>query len=67
MTATLERSFIFNQEGQPQGVIIPWLDYVEIAETLGWDFTPVEVSQLREALHDSAQRNVEAFVAIDDL
>lgn len=67
MTATLERNFIFNKAGQPQGVIIPWDDYLEIAETLGWDLSQSEAVELREAMHDSSSSNREAFIAIEDL
>lgn len=67
MIAIRERNFIFNKAGQPQCVIIPWNDYLEIAETLGWDLSQSEAAELREAMNDSSNGNREAFVAIEDL
>ena len=71
MTATAstinERSYIYNRAGEPQGVILPWSVYTEVAETFGWDLSEAEAADLREAMRDSREGNREAFVAIEDL
>ena len=63
---TITRKIVLDEEGNPSEVLIPYAQFVELAETYGLDFDENEQSELREALADSKARKRDAFVPAEE-
>jgi len=66
MTA-IQKKIVIDEHGAPQEVIIPWAQFCEINEALGFDLDATEQAELREALGDSLARRREAFTPLAEL
>lgn len=58
----ISKKLVLNEDGNPSEVLIPYEQYVELAETYGFDLDENEQKQLREALADSVAGNRDAFI-----
>ena len=56
-----------DEAGKPVEVIVPWQDFCDIAEALGWDLDERAEADLRETLRDSKAGKREAFVPLSSL
>jgi len=65
--AAIQKKIVIDEHGAPQEVIIPWAQFCEINEALGFDLDATEQAELREALGDSLARRREAFTPLAEL
>jgi hypothetical protein len=52
MSAVPKKKIVVDEQGKPPEVIIPWSDFCEIAETMGWDLDSEAEADLRETRRD---------------
>ncbi len=62
---TIHKKLVVDEEGRPQEVIIPWVQYQQISEMLGLDLDEEAVEDLRQARQDRATKNLNAYVNLD--
>ena len=60
---TIPKKYIVDEQGRPQEVIIPWEQYQQISEVLGLDLDEKAIADLRQAQHDRATKNQDAYVS----
>ncbi|NCF93599.1 MAG: hypothetical protein GWQ05_21975 [Verrucomicrobiaceae bacterium] len=63
--AAVDKRIVFDDEGEPLEVVIPYRHFVELAEAYGFDLEVDEQRELREALADLAADRRSAFVSED--
>jgi hypothetical protein len=63
----LQKKIVVNERGEPKEVNIPWKQFCEIAEALGFDLDEEARTNLRTARRDLHQGKPEAFVRISTL
>jgi len=63
----LEKKIVFNSEGDPVEVIIPYAQFVAFAEAYGLDLTKTEVDAIHEAEADRVAGKRDAFISLDEL
>lgn len=64
---TIHKKFVVDEQGNPTEVIIPWLEFVEIAEALGLDLGEAALDDLAQAQADRASGNRDAFLDRDQI
>ena len=62
-----KKKIVVDELGQPLEVIIPWDDYQELAERMGWDLSEEEAADVREAMADWRGGKREAFTTLEEL
>ena len=62
---TIPKKYIVDDQGRPQEVIISWEQYQQISEILGLDLDENAIADLRQAQHDRATKNQDAYVDLD--
>ena len=60
----IQKKIVVNERGQPTAAIIPWKQFCEIAEALGFDLDEDARTDLRSARRDAQQGKSEAFVPL---
>ena len=63
----IHKKLVVDEEGNPQEVIIPWVQYQQISEILGLDLDEEAIEDLRQARRDRATQNRDAYVSLDVL
>ena len=63
----IHKKIVVDEEGNPQGVIIPWDEFQEIAEILGLDLDPEALEDLRLAREDRESGKHDAYINLDSL
>jgi PHD/YefM family antitoxin component YafN of YafNO toxin-antitoxin module len=64
---TIHKKIVVDEKGDPQEVIIPWKEFLQIEEALGLDLDDKAAAELREADGDMRSGNLDAFVPLDQL
>jgi hypothetical protein len=60
----IQKKIVVNERGEPKEAIIPWKQFCEIAEALGFDLDEEARTDLRAARRDLRQGKAEAFVPL---
>jgi hypothetical protein len=63
----IQKKIVVNERGEPQEAIIPWKQFCEIAEALGFDLDEQARTDLRSVRRDLRQGKSEAFVPLSKL
>jgi hypothetical protein len=63
----IQRKIVVDERGTPKEVIIPWKQFCEIAETLGFDLDHKARADLRATRRDWRRGQTEAFVPLAKL
>ncbi len=63
----IQKKIVVDEHGAPQEAIIPWKQFCEIAEALGFDLDEDAVADLRIARRDWRQRKTDAFIPLSKL
>ena len=64
--SAIQKKVVFDERGEPKEVIIPWAQFCELSETLGWDLDEEAMADLREAKRDWESGNHSAFVSLEE-
>ena len=64
---TITRKIVLDEKSEPTEVIIPYLQFVEMVETLGLDLSDSEQDDLRDALGDARDQRRENFLSAADV
>jgi len=65
MVLEIQKKIVVDEQGRPQEVIISWEQYQQISEILGLDLDEEAIDDLRQAQHDRAAKNSDAYVDLD--
>jgi hypothetical protein len=60
----IRKKIVVDEHGEPKEAIIPWKQFCEIAEVLGFDLDDKARADLRSARRDWKRRKSEAFVPL---
>jgi hypothetical protein len=60
----IHKKIVVNERGQPTAAIIPWKQFCEIAEALGFDLDEKARTDLGAARRDFRQGKSDAFVPL---
>ena len=63
----IQKKIVVDERGTPQEAIIPWKQFCEMAEVLGYDLDKEAAADLRAARKDWRQRKPDAFVPLSKL
>ena len=63
----IQKKIVVDKRGQPQEAIIPWKQFCEIAEILGFDLDEDGVADLRATRRDWRQGKSSAFLPLAKL
>jgi hypothetical protein len=63
----LQKKIVFDAHGQPVEVIIPWAQFCELSEALGFDLDAEAIADLREARRDWESGGRTEFVSLSDV
>jgi hypothetical protein len=63
----IQKKIVVDEHGTPKEAIIPWKQFCEIAEALGFDLDDEAVADLRIAKRDWRQRKTDAFLPLSKL
>jgi hypothetical protein len=63
----LQRKIVVDEHGEPKEAIIPWKQFCEIAEALGYDLDENARADLRATRRDLRQAKTSAFVSLSKL
>ncbi len=63
----ITKKIVFNEQGDPTDVLIPYEQFVELSETYGFDLDEQEIKELGEALADAKAGNHHAFVPASEI
>lgn len=61
------KRIVVDQRGRPRDVIIPWTQFCEMSEALGFDLDKKAKTDLRAARRDLKRRNSKAFRPLSSL
>jgi hypothetical protein len=64
---TIHRKLVVDERGNPQEVILPWEEYLQIEELLGLDLDEKAVADLQQAALDRKAGTPGAFVDLDSI
>ena len=64
MIKVLQKKIVVDEHGAPKEAIIPWKQFCEIAETLGFDLDEKAKADLRATRRDLRQRKPGAFLPL---
>ena len=65
--SAIAKKIVFDDQGDPQEVIISWDSYQHLAEVMGWDLDEKEEAQLHQARQEHESDNRDAFVSLDEI
>jgi hypothetical protein len=60
----IQKKIVVDERGTPKEAIIPWKQFCEIAEALGFDLDEEAAADLRAARRDWRQRKPGAFLPL---
>jgi len=60
----IQKKIVVDERGSPTAAIIPWKQFCEIAETLGFDLDEGAAADLRAARKDWRQRKAGSFLPL---
>jgi hypothetical protein len=60
----IQKKIVVNERGEPQAAIIPWKQFCEMAEALGFDLDDEARTDLRAARRDWRQGKSDVFVPL---
>jgi hypothetical protein len=63
----LQKKIVVDERGAPKAAIIPWKQFCEIAEVLGFDLDKQARTDLRAARHDLRQGKSKAFLPLSNV
>jgi hypothetical protein len=63
----IQKKIVVDEHGTPQEAIIPWKQFCEIAEALGFDLDEEAAADLRAARRDWRGRKSDAFLPLSKL
>ena len=63
----IQKKIVVDEHGTPKEAIIPWKQFCEIAEAMGFDLDEPAKTDLRAARHDWRQRKTGAFLPLSKL
>ncbi|HUD45697.1 MAG TPA: hypothetical protein VMR33_02650 [Candidatus Baltobacteraceae bacterium] len=63
----IQKKIVVDEHGAPMEAIIPWKQFCEIAEALGFDLDEDAVADLRIARREWRQRKTDAFIPLSKL
>ena len=63
----ITKKLVVDDEGNPQEVIIPWAQFLEIEEALGLDLSEEAIAELEIARKDRENGNDEAYVSLAEV
>jgi hypothetical protein len=63
----IQRKIVVDERGAPKEAIIPWKQFCEIAEVLGFDLDEKARTDLRSARRDWRQGRSKAFLPLSKL
>jgi len=63
----IQKKIVVDERGTPQEAIIPWKQFCQIAEALGYDLDKAAAADLRATRKDWRQRKSDAFVLLSKL
>lgn len=63
----IQKKIVVDEQGQPQEVLIPWEQYQQISEMLGLDLDDDALADLRQAQHDRATKNRDAYLDLNSI
>jgi hypothetical protein len=63
----IQKKIVVDEHGAPKEAIIPWKQFCEIAEALGFDLDEDAAPDLRIARRDWRQRKTDAFIPFSKL
>ncbi|MGA2557670.1 MAG: hypothetical protein ABSG04_15485 [Verrucomicrobiota bacterium] len=63
----IQKKIVVDEHGAPKEAIIPWKQFCEIAEALGYDLDEQAKNDLRATRRDLRQGKSEAFVPLSKL
>ncbi len=63
----IQKKIVVDENGAPKEAIIPWKQFCEIAEALGFDLDEKAAADLRAAKRDWRQRKTDAFIPLSKL
>ena len=64
---SIHKKLIVDEQGHPTEVIIPWMEFLEIAELLGMDLDEAAIDDLEQARADRMAGNQEAYLSLDEI
>jgi len=64
---TVQKKYIVDEQGRPQEVIIPWEQFQQISEILGWDLDEDAIRDLYQAQRDRKTGNQDAYVDLNEI
>jgi hypothetical protein len=63
----IQKKIVVDENGAPKEAIIPWKQFCQIAEALGFDLDQKATADLRAARRDWSRRKMNAFVPLAKL
>jgi hypothetical protein len=63
----IQRKIVVDERGAPKEAIIPWKQFCEIAETLGFDLDKEAIADLRATRRDWQRGKSKAFVPLSKI
>jgi hypothetical protein len=63
----IQKKIVVDEHGAPKEAIIPWKQFCEIAEALGFDLDEEATTDLRIARRDWRLRKANAFIPLSKL
>jgi hypothetical protein len=63
----IQKKIVVDARGEPKEAIIPWKQFCEIAETLGFDLNQSARADLRATRRDLKKRKSSAFVPLSKI
>ena len=62
----IEKEIIFDENGEPKSVVIPWSEFCDISDTLGLDLDEEARKDLRAARSDWDAGKKDSFVPLSE-
>jgi len=63
----LEKEILFNEEGKPSKVVIPYEKFIDFIEANGLDLSDDDIAGIREAKADFAAGNKDVIVSLEQV
>lgn len=64
---TIHKKLVVDEHGTPHEVILPWEEYRQIEQLLGFDLTPDAVADLEQAAKDRQSGTPGAYEDLDSI
>ena len=65
--ASIPKKIVYDENGKPVEVILPWEVFQEIEETLGLDLDEKATEALKEARKDRESGRKEAYISLEEI